>query len=128
MFDSYEIIPSQSLVKVTYHYHPTHQEWTQMMDAIFQNPRFQPGFNFLFDKRDAGDTASNEYVEQTSQYYRQHRDKMGRCAIVVGTLLAFGMARMTEGYCLDEHVRAFIDLREAEKWLAAGDSTTDLAA
>lgn len=128
MFESYEIIPARSLVKVTYHYHPTHQEWTQMMDAIFQDARFQPGFNFLFDKRDAGTAPSNEYVEQVSQYYRQHRDKMGRCAIVAGTLLAFGMARMTEGYCLDDHVRAFIDIGEAEKWLASGHSSTGLAA
>lgn len=128
MLDSYEIIPSQSLVKVTYPYHPTYQEWTRMMDHIFRNPRFKPGFDFLFDKRGAGEAASNEYVEQTSRYYRQHSDKLGRCAIVVGTLLAFGMARMTEGYCLDEHVRAFIDLREAERWLAEGRSNTGLAA
>lgn len=122
MNDCFEIFPERSLVRIVYRRHPTVREWQAMMEAILSDPRFRPGFHFLFDKRKLHEAASIAYVEEVSRFYRAHRHKFGRCAIVAGDLLAFGMSRMTEGYCIDGNVRAFMEVNEAEAWLVLGES------
>ena len=122
VLDSFTIDPERSEVRITYQRHPTAAEWVRMMRAVFADERFRDGFHFLFDKRQAADAATTSYVMKVASFYREHRHRFGRCAILVGDELAFGMARMTEGFCMDDDVRAFTDLGEAERWLQTGES------
>jgi hypothetical protein len=120
MKTTYTIVPEEALVIVTYpENHPTHQRWTSLMRNIFADPAFQPGFNFLFDKREVQDAASTDSVEAKASFYRSHRGQFGRCAIVTHGLLAFGMGRMAEGYC-GAGVRTFADIDVARQWLRTG--------
>jgi hypothetical protein len=129
MFASYEIDPAASEVRMTYHVHPTSRNWTRLMDEILKDPRFVPGMSFLFDKREVGATPDNAYAEAVARYFREHRDQIGRCAVLVKGLLAYGMARVCDGYCADDRVRSFTDVHEAEEWLAGRTvSRQDLAA
>jgi hypothetical protein len=88
------------------------------MNMIFANPRFAPGMNFLIDRRAADPIPDTAYAEVVARYYRAHREQFGRCAVVVSGLLAFGMSRITDGYCLDDCVQTFDDLENAQAWLA----------
>ncbi|MEQ1860643.1 MAG: hypothetical protein ABMA13_11970 [Chthoniobacteraceae bacterium] len=123
MAPSYEIDATLRLVRLNYGgIHPTISEWKATMQTIFADPRFGPGCSFLFDKRGCP-AATTQYVKDASEFYLAHTDKLeiARWAILVSDPLSFGMSRMTEGYCGSrENVRAFIDLAEAERWLAAG--------
>jgi hypothetical protein len=124
--ETVEILPEQCLVRFTYHHHPTYREWSQMMHVVFSDAKFRSGFNFLFDKRGAGEAATGEYAEAVAAFYRRHMDKLGRCAIVVQGLLAFGMSRMTEAYCTGDRVRTFSDVDEAMAWLRAAGAPHDV--
>lgn len=91
-----------------------------MMQNIFADPAFTPGWDFLFDKRTAGRAPDVAYVEAVARFYQAHQEKMGRTAIVVEGLLPFGMSRMTASLCcLNDSVRAFTCVAEAREWLLA---------
>jgi hypothetical protein len=121
MKPTYRIVPEEALVIVTYpREHPTHPQWTSLMQQIFAEPAFQRGFHFLFDKREVADAASTEFVEMKAAFYRSHRGEFGRCAIVTCGLEAYGMGRMAEGYCLGEDVHTFADIDHARHWLQTG--------
>ncbi len=120
MFATYEI--EASTVQMTYQTHPTFPEWVALMDQIMADPRFAPGMCILLDKRKVGPIPDTAYAESVARYYRERREKFGRCAIVVTGLHAFGMSRMAEGQCLDDRVRTFHDLDEAWRWI---DGSTD---
>jgi hypothetical protein len=123
MNNAYEILPESARVCITYQFHPTYEQWAAMMNRIFADPRFQPGFDFLFDKRQAGQAASTEYAESVARFYRQHSARMGRCAIVVDGPLAYGMSRVTEGYCPGGRLRVFVEIEEALAWLQSSDAS-----
>lgn len=123
----YEIMPEQSLVLVTYEFHPTYRQWAELMSQVFADPQFKPGFDFLFDKREAGDAATSEYAQAVASFNRKHGDKMGRCAILVQGMLAFGMSRMTEAYSPKDCVRVFTEMDEARAWLRSGRKSGSLA-
>jgi hypothetical protein len=123
----YEIMPAQSLVLVTYEFHPTYRQWTELMKQAFADPQFRPGFDFIFDKRGAGEAASSEYAEAVASFVRKHADKIGRSAIVVRGALAFGMSRMTEGYAPQNRVRVFTEMEEAKAWLRGAPASRPLA-
>jgi hypothetical protein len=118
MKTAYRIDPPAHMVRVDYEGHPTFQEWSAMMEAIFADLAFTPGFDFLFDKRTADSAPDTDYVHAAARFYRRHRDKMGRWAIVVKGLLPYGMSRMTAAICdPNDNVRVFTDLAEAQEWL-----------
>lgn len=108
------------MVRMTYRLHPTYAEWTVLMDIIFADPAFVSGMHFLLDKRAVGSIPDNTHVEALAKYYEVHHSKFGRSAVVVTGPHAFGMSRMVEGHLIDERVRTFYDLREAERWLTEG--------
>lgn len=118
MKTKYRLDPAAHMVRVDYQGHPTFEEWSARMDAIFADPGFTPGWDFLFDKRSAGRAPDVDYVESVARYYQKHRDKMGRTAIVVHGVLPFGMSRMTAALCCPhDSVRVFTDVAEAAEWL-----------
>ncbi len=123
----YEIMPEQSLVLVKYEFHPTYRQWAELMNQVFADPHFKPGFDFLFDKRGAGEAATSEYAQAVASFNRRHSDKIGRCAIVVHGMLAFGMSRMTEAYSPKDRVRVFTEMDEARVWLRRGRKSGPLA-
>jgi hypothetical protein len=120
MFATYRIDPARGEVRMTYRSHPTYAEWTVFMDLIFADPLFVPGMHFLLDKRAAGSIPDNAHVEALASYYEVHHAKFGRSAVVVTGPHAFGMSRMVEGYIVDDRVRTFYEMEEAERWLIEG--------
>jgi hypothetical protein len=128
MFASYQIDPTAAEVVMTYRVHPSCRQWVRLMNDILADGSFVPRMNFLFDKRAVGAVPDSAYAEAVARYYRFHRDRLGRCAILVDGLLAYGMARVVEGYCGDDRVRVFTEFHVAKEWLADHSLQPDVAA
>jgi hypothetical protein len=107
---------------ITIHYagEPSLEEWTEVMLAALNDPRFHPGVKLLLDRSRVG-PPSAEFVEGVSNFVSSHREVLSRCpcAIVVGGQAAYGMARMGQAL-LDIHgvaFRIFDDVETAKEWL-----------
>jgi hypothetical protein len=100
---------------------PSFQVWRQTMLAVFADPDFETGFNFLSDRRSAVEARSSDYLRSALDFLKAHDNEIGSCkwATVVSTIAAFGMGRMTQ--ILSENLRirveVFKDIDPAIYWL-----------
>jgi hypothetical protein len=119
---SFEVDARRRLVRLGYTgATPNIQAWEAVMTAILQDPRYQPGFGFLIDRR-AVPPPDAPFVRATVLFRENHAAELAgaRWAVVVSDPANYGMARM--GQALGDaqtHVqqRAFTDVDEAEAWL-----------
>src|SRR5215212_8571570 len=88
---------------------PPLEVWRQTMLAVFADPDFETGFNFLSDRRCAAEARSSDYLKTALSFLRLHDNEMGSCkwATVVSTIVAFGMGRMTQ--ILSENLRVRVE-------------------
>jgi hypothetical protein len=99
------------------------------MLAVFADPDFETGFNFLSDRRSAAEARSSEYLRAALSFLKYHDKKLGSCkwATVVSTIAAFGMGRMTQ--ILSENLRiqveVFKDMDQALVWLLRDEKPID---
>jgi hypothetical protein len=104
---------------------PPLEVWRQIMLAVFADPDFETGFNFLSDRRPAVEARSSEYLRAALSFLKYHKDELGNCkwATVVSTMAAFGMGRMTQilSENLGIRVEVFKDIDEAIDWLLQDD-------
>jgi hypothetical protein len=100
---------------------PPLELWRQTLLAVFADPDFETGFNFLSDRRSAVEARSSDYLRAALSFLKYHDNELGTCkwATVVSTMAAFGMGRMTQ--ILSENLRirveVFKDIDEARDWL-----------
>src|SRR5688572_19432938 len=73
-------------------------EWKQTLLALFADPDFESGFNFLSDRRFSASARSSGFVRGALNFLKAHADQVGECkwATVVSTTTAFGMGRMSQ--------------------------------
>ncbi len=96
--------------------------WKQTLLALFADPDFEAGFNFLSDRRRSEEPRSPDFIRAALAFLGSHADKMGRYkwATVVSTTVAYGMGRMAQ--ILSERtnveVEVFTDIDEARRWLS----------
>jgi hypothetical protein len=100
---------------------PSLEVWRQTLLAVFADPEFETGFNFLSDRRSASEARSSEYLRAALSFLKYHEKEMGNCkwATVVSTMAAFGMGRMTQilSEKLQVRIEVFKDIDEAREWL-----------
>jgi hypothetical protein len=105
---------------------PPLEVWRQTMLAVFADPDFETGFNFLSDRRSAAEARSSDYLKAALSFLRLHDNEMGSCkwATVVSTIVAFGMGRMTQilSENLQIRVEVFKDIDQAIYWLLEDES------
>jgi hypothetical protein len=100
---------------------PPLELWRQTMLAVFADPEFETGFNFLSDRRAAVEARSSDYLRAALNFIKYYEKEMGDCkwATVVSTMAAFGMGRMTQILAekLRVQIEVFKDIDEAKDWL-----------
>jgi hypothetical protein len=112
--------PAARLVSITYVNPVTVKDWTDALLAVTSDPAYQPGFNFLVDRRSAS-PPTRDFADAIATFVRKHRARFGsaRVAILVSDIAAFGMARMQEmlNEAAELETRAFKTERDAREWL-----------
>lgn len=96
------------------------KDWTDALLTVTADPAFEPGFNFLVDRRNAS-TPTRDFADAVATFVRKHRAKFGnaKVAILVSDIAAFGMARMQEmlNEAAELETRAFRSEQDAREWL-----------
>ncbi len=109
------------LVHIRYLANPTFQQWADVMEGIFRDPAFQPGFGFLSDRRPVDEAPSTAYVREVSQFIIHHADRLrgSRLAMVAGNTATYGTARMSHAMIQSTGLEqaVFTDPAEALRWL-----------
>ena len=112
--------PVTRLVNITYEDPVTVKDWTDALLTLTADPAYEPGFNFLVDRRNAS-TPTRDFADAVATFVRKHRAKFGnaKVAIVVSDIAAFGMARMQEmlNEAAEIETRAFKSEQDAREWL-----------
>jgi hypothetical protein len=100
---------------------PSFDEWRDTLLAIFSDPSFETGFNFISDRRRSS-PLSREFVEQQIVFVREHEREIGRCrwAAVVPNPATDSVAREVTSRAGMSRVEVafFYDLAEARKWVS----------
>jgi hypothetical protein len=108
---------------------PPLEVWRQTMLAVFADPDFETGFNFLSDRRSASESRSSDYIRAAISFLRYHEQEMGSCkwATVVSTMSAFGKGRISKilSEDLSTRIDVFKDIEEAREWLMQSQRNLD---
>ena len=117
----YQIDTSRRYVLVTYRRQPAIQEWSATMDTIFTDPMRDPSFGILLDRRRVASPASTEYIRKMVAGIEALNAKHGEVpwALLVSDVASFGVGRMAEQMGRSDAIRAFLELGEAEDWIAS---------
>jgi hypothetical protein len=100
---------------------PGLDEWKETLLALFADPDFETGFNFLSDRRASDKARSSTYLRAALDFLKAYSNQLGTCkwATVVSTTAAYGMGRMSQILSEDMNIRieVFTDIDEARNWL-----------
>jgi hypothetical protein len=99
---------------------PSFSEWRDTLLAVFSDPAFETGFNFISDRRRA-EPLSPEFVERQVLFLREHERDLGRCcwAAVVPDPATDEAVRTVASRAgmADLEVGFFYDLAAARRWV-----------
>jgi hypothetical protein len=127
---AYSIDRERRLVLITGEAVATPEEWFDMMAEAVADPRYKPGFDFLYDRTKVTHVPDAMYVRAWVFRHAQMMNKAGggRLAVVVGEPVIYGMIRMASVYAerAGASVAVFWSEREALEWLGR-DSTSSVA-
>lgn len=100
------------------------EEWRDALLAVFSEPAFETGFNFISDRRRA-DAPDTEFVERQTSFIREHERDIGRCrwASVVSDPATDAAARTVTSRAglSDVEVGYFYDLASARRWISEAE-------
>lgn len=100
---------------------PSFDEWRDTLLALFSDPTFETGFNFISDRRRSV-PPSREFVEQQIVFLREHEREIGRCrwAAVVPNPATGSVAREVTSRAGMSRVEVafFYDPAEARRWVS----------
>jgi len=106
--------------------------FTAYLRALVSDPRWRPGMDVLSDhsELDAGHLAARD-IEGLVSIHLPFAEAIGHglCAVVAGSSLKFGLARMFEAHAekqLPFRLRVFATAEEAYSWLGTGDEELEL--
>jgi hypothetical protein len=94
----FELDPEARLVRIAGEGDPQAPEWIALFDQILALPGFQPGTDFLIDRRGMTSIPTSQTVEAMMDYYVSRSEQLGHCRIVSVTTnsAVYGMTRMAE--------------------------------
>ena len=118
---SYVLDRPARIVRITYASNPSFEEWVAMMQAVFREAEYAPGWGLLSDRRAVREPQTKEFIERVVAFLRRHRGELehGRWAMVVSGVAVYGMARMAQELAgeLPVQLGVFTDMDEACEWL-----------
>jgi hypothetical protein len=128
---SFEIDPQARLVRIAGEGDPQAPEWIGLFEQILASPGFQPGTDFLIDRRGMTSIPTSQTVEAMMDYHAS-REQLGRCCIasVTTSSAVYGMTRMAEVFAEQTTtvtVRVFRDMESAYRWLRPADPLDGLS-
>jgi hypothetical protein len=95
--------------------------WEKTLLAIFADPDFETGFNFLSDRRFSDQARSPGFIRSILHFLKSHSTEMGNCkwATVVSKAAAYGMGQMSQTLSEGSNIKieVFTDIDEARQWL-----------
>jgi len=130
MLPTYTIDPDHRRVCITYSDQPTFAELKTVLEAIFLEPGYGRGFDFMIDRSKVRATASTTFAQQAADFMTSHPLEFtdARWAVIVTDTANFGMARMIHGMAGIGHSgQVFFDRPSAERWLSEGQCVGHLA-
>lgn len=95
------------------------------VEDLVNHPRWRPGYHALFDNRKlCGAGVPNDGVEKISYRFISLKERLGngRCALVMGTEIDFGLGRAWEMITEDEvdmSIQIFREIGNALAWIEA---------
>jgi hypothetical protein len=94
MLHRYRIDVERRLVFLAAERRPSVDEWFEMMDAAISDPRYEPGFDFVYDRTRRDPPHDNARIRAWAERYARLVGKLGgRLAVVVSTPAAYGVNR-----------------------------------
>jgi hypothetical protein len=112
--------PQAHIVVIRYRAPYSLEEWTRAMDAIAADARFDAAYGYLADRRGAAPPAP-AYARGVQDYLVAHPElsRGRRVALVVDSLVGYGMARMQEllNESAEMEARVFDSEAAARQWL-----------
>lgn len=124
---SYDIDPTRRLVTARPDSPTNIADWEGLLDRVAADPRFQPGFSLLSDRRHLNIEPDAAYVRASIEAVAERRDAFGgsRFAILTSHLATYGMARMAEALAENRGIewQVFMNERDALEWLSPADET-----
>jgi hypothetical protein len=130
MYPTYTIDPVRRRVCIVYCDQPKFAELQVVLEAIFHEPDYGRGFDFLIDRSMVRETASVAFAQQVADFITSHPLEFTdvRWAVVVADAANFGMARMIHGMAgIGFSGQVFFDRPSAERWLREGECVGHLA-
>lgn len=116
----YSIDKSERVVYLTTVGEPSFDEWRDALLGVFSNPSFEPGFNFVSDRRRSS-APGPEFVEQETAFIREHERDLGQCrwAAVVPDPATDQVARKVtnQAQVTNVEVGYFYNLTDARRWI-----------
>lgn len=119
---THTIDPTRRIVTLHYAGDPDLEQWCAGVEAAFADPAFQPGMNFLADRRAIPHPPDREYLRGIMKFVNRQgaRVEGTRWAVLIATPESYGMVpvghTVMEGDSIE--VGVFIDEAAAHKWLA----------
>jgi hypothetical protein len=118
---SHDIDPARRLVTIRADRLPSLRDLEDVLHRVQSDPRFQPGFGVLSDRRHFDAESDAPYVRAAIDALARRHDTFHptRFAIVTSHLATYGMGRMAEVYAENRNVlfRVFMDELSALAWL-----------
>lgn len=118
----YGIDERERVVYLTTVGEPSFEEWRDALLAVFSDPSFVTGFDFISDRRRAK-APGREFVEQEVAFVREHALEFGRCrwAAVIPDRATEDMARSVASRAGLENIEVgfFYDPAGARRWIFA---------
>lgn len=124
MRNSYRIDPQERIVHLIWQQGNIFEEWEELLEAVFTDPAFVTGFNFLSDRRAALSSApSKDYADRALAYFQRHSALFGRCkvAILSADLITYSTSRTTsiraDLASMTVEIQGFDNYEKARRWL-----------
>jgi hypothetical protein len=96
------------------------EDWCATLDAVFADPAYAPGYNFLSDRRGTRVPPPDAYVLDGVQYLQAHRSQFQGCrwALVIDSeaLGAWGRVVTILGESAGIRIAVFGELDDAWRW------------
>ena len=103
-------------------------EWFARFDEAVADPRFEPGFDFLYDRTTGPEIPDTELVRSWVLRHARRINGIGggRLAVIVSEPAIYGMLRMASVFAESEGVRVggFWSEAEALAWLSRDSGTS----
>ena len=78
---SYVLDQPARIVRITYASNPSFEEWVAMMQAVFREAEYAPGWGLLSDRRAVREPQTKDFIERVVAFLRRHGRELGAWSV-----------------------------------------------